>query len=273
MEREFVRYEVSGRVAKITVDRPEVMNAIFPQVYREVDDAFTQAEQDDEVVVIVLAGAGDNFGAGHDMGSKEAEIEEAKRPRDRSPLGLLKVIETGMYSFPREHWRNVPKPTIAMVQGYCIMASWMMACSCDLIVASEDAKFQDKTVRSWGGAQLEYPAMYIELGARKAKECLWTGQFIDAQEALRLGIVNRVVPRERLEEETMKLAGTIAGLDPWGLMASKLAINQAEDIMGRAAAIRASANFWCMSMGRRNREEFQSQYNVPWVKARDREFE
>ena len=273
MKREFILYKVSDGIARITINRPEAVNAISQQVYHEIDDAFTEAEQDDKVIVIVVAGAGDSFGSGHDMGSKQAKIEEAKKPRDRSPLGILKDMETGIYSFPREHWRNIPKPTIAMVQGYCIMASWMIACACDLIIASDDAKFQDKTARSWGGAQLEYPAMYIELGARKAKEYLWTGEFIDAQEALQLGIVNRVVPREQLEEETMKLAGTIARLDPWGLMASKTAINQADDIMGKAAAIRASANFWCMSRGRRNNEEFATQYNVPWVKARDKEFE
>jgi enoyl-CoA hydratase len=263
---------VTDSVAKITVNRPEVLNAITLQVYQEIDDAFTRAEKDDGVRVIIVAGAGEHFGAGHDMGSKQAKLEASKTPFNRSPIGILTAMETGQYSLPREHWRNIPKPTIAMVQGYCIMASWMLACACDLIIASDDAKFQDKATRSWGSASLEYPAMYIELGARKAKEYMWTGDIISASEALRLGIVNRVVPKEHLEEETMKLALRIAKLDPWGLMASKMAINQAEDIMGKAAAIRASCNFWCMSQYRRDPEVFKSQYNVPWVKARDNEF-
>jgi enoyl-CoA hydratase len=273
MDREFVLYDVSEGIAKITINRPKVINAITPQVYWELDDAFTEAEKDDGVIVIVVAGAGDNFGSGHDMGSKQYHIEEERNPRDRSPLGTLKAMETGIYSLPRDHWRNIPKPTIAMVQGYCIMASWMLACACDIIVASEDARFQDKTTRSWGGAQLEYPVMYLEVGARKAKEYLWTGAFLDAKEAFNLGIINRVVPREHLEEETMKLAGIIARLDPWGLMASKMAINQAEDIMGKAAAIKASSNFWCLSKMSRDPEEFKAQYNVTWVKNRDKEFE
>jgi enoyl-CoA hydratase len=272
MEREFVLYKKKGGLAKITVNRPEVINAITRQVYEELNDAFTQAEKDKEVKVIVVAGSGKHFGAGHDMGSNQSKIEEARKPRDRSPLGCMRDMDNGIYSYPREHWRNIPKPTIAMVQGYCIMASWMLACACDLIIASEDAKFQDKTVRSWGGAQLEYPAMYFELGARKAKEYLWTGEYIDAHEALQLGIVNRVVPNERLEEETMKLASKIARLDTWGLMASKIAINQAEDIMGKSAAIRASCNFWTMSRMQRDPRVWAVQYSVDWVKNRDNEF-
>ena len=83
MKREFVLYEVSDGIASITVNRPEVINAISPQVYREVDDAFTQAEQDDKVIVIVVAGAGDSFGSGHDMGSKQSKIEEAKQVAEK----------------------------------------------------------------------------------------------------------------------------------------------------------------------------------------------
>jgi len=273
MSWEFILYDVTDNIARITVNRPEVLNSITRQVYRELDEAFTEAENDDNVIVIVVAGAGDHFGSGHDMGSEQSRLEEERNPRDRSPLGILKVMENGIYSYPREHWRNIPKPTIAMVQGYCIMASWMLACACDIIVAAENAKFQDKTVRTWGGAQLEYPAMYVELGARKTKEYLWTGGFIDAQEACRLGIINRVVPIEQLEKETMEMAKTFSKIDPWGLMASKMAINQAEEIMGKEAAIKASSRFWCLSQSKRDRNEFKSQYSVDWVKSRDKEFE
>ena len=272
MNRDFVLYEKKEGIAKITVNRPEVLNAITRQVYAEIDDAFTEAEKDNEVRVIVVAGAGRHFGAGHDMGSKQAQVEEERNPRDKTPLGFLKAMETGIYSYPRDHWRNIPKPTIAMVQGWCIMASWMLAAACDLIIAADDARFQEKTTRSWGGASIEYPAYYIELGPRKAKELVWLADYIDAQEALRLGIVNRVVPRERLEEETMKVAGKIALLDPWGLMASKMSINQAADIMGQSAAIKASCNFWVLSRTGRDPKAWAAQYNVDWVKARDDQF-
>jgi enoyl-CoA hydratase len=272
MDYKHVLYEKIDGIAKITVNRPKVLNAISRRVYQELDNAFTQAETDGEVRVIVVAGAGEHFGAGHDMSSKEMIEEEKIAPRDRTPLGTMKEMETGVYSYPRDHWRNIPKPTIAMVQGYCIMASWMLAAACDLIIASEDAKFQEKTTRTWGGAHIEYPAMFIELGPRKAKEYMWLGEFIDAREALRLGIVNRVVPRNRLEEETMSIARKLAVMDPWGLMASKMSINQAVDIMGQAAAIKASCNFWTLSVTRRDPKVFATQYNVKWVKARDKEF-
>jgi len=269
MNRDFVLYEKKEAIARITVNRPEVLNAITRQVYEEIDDAFTEAEKDNDIRVIVVAGAGKHFGAGHDLGSEQARLEEEKNPRDKTPLGFLRDMENGVYSYPRDHWRNIPKPTIAMVQGWCIMASWMLAAACDLIIAADDAMFQEKTTTSWGGATIEYPAYYIELGPRKAKELIWLTDYIDAKEALRLNIVNRVVPREHLEAETMKVAEKIALLDPWGLMASKMSINQAADIMGQAAAIKASCNFWILSRSRRDPKIWAEQYNIDYVKSRD----
>ncbi len=94
MNRDFVLYEKKEGIAKITVNRPDVLNAITRQVYAEIDDAFTEAEKDNEVRVIVVAGAGRHFGAGHDMGSKQARLEEERNPRDKTPLGFLKDMET-----------------------------------------------------------------------------------------------------------------------------------------------------------------------------------
>src|SRR4030042_2514314 len=138
MNRDFVLYEKKERIAKITVNRPEGLNAITRQVYSEIDDAFTEAEKDNEVRVIVVAGAGRHFGAGHDMGSQQARLEEERNPRDKSPLGFLKDMETGVYSYPRDHWRNIPKPTVAMVQGWCIMAGWGLGAACVLFVTARD---------------------------------------------------------------------------------------------------------------------------------------
>ena len=120
------------------------------------------AAKDDEIRVLVLTGAGRGFCAGGEV----ANMPGAEG--GQSPEGYRQHLQKVQKIYIKLH--NFEKPTIAMVQGYCIMASWMMACACDIIVASDDAKFQDKTSRSWGGAQLEYPAMYLELGARKAKE-------------------------------------------------------------------------------------------------------
>ncbi|MFH1382197.1 MAG: enoyl-CoA hydratase-related protein [Chloroflexota bacterium] len=270
MDYKYILYEKLDNIGKITVNRPGVMNVISREVYRELDDAFTEAEKDSEVRVIVVAGAGDNFGAGHDLGTKEMQAEEKENPRDQTPLGTLKDMDRGVFWYMHDRWRNIPKPTIAMVQGYCIMGSWMLASACDIIIAAEDAQFTDRLVR-WGGAHDEYPTYFWDLGPRKAKEHLWTGDFIDGREACRLGMVNRAVPRERLEEETMKLARRVALNEPFALMLSKMSINQAADIMGQTAAMRASGNFWIIGKLRNIAEGIKT--DVEWAKAKNKPFE
>jgi len=238
-------------VVKVSINRPEVMNVISRKVYAELDRALATAEEDDTVKVIVVAGVGDHFGAGHDIGSQAMRDELDEYPRDFTPLGRVKSMDRGVYWRLHDRWRNIGKPTIAMVQGYCIMGSWMLAAACDLCIAADDAKFADRSVR-WGGAHHEYPTHFWELGIKKAKEYLWTGDFIDAEEAHRLGMVNHVVPRANLEEATLWLARRIALNSLYALKVSKMSINQASDIMGQSAAVRASGNFWIMSMGGRN---------------------
>ena len=262
MDYKVILYEKFDKIAKITLNRPEVMNAINTQVYKELDDAFTQAEEDDEVRVIIIAAAGDHFGAGHDVG-KKAVAEFPKTPQGRMKRGYK------YYWGMRDRQRNLSKPTIAMVQGYCIMGSWMLATACDLIVASEDAKFSDRAVR-WGISHVEYSTLFWDLGPRKAKEHLWTGDDIDGKEAWRLGMVNRVVPRERLEEETIKLAERIALNEPIGLTLSKASINQAADIMGQYAALKASFHMWALA--RAFPREASEASTVEAAKARDKRF-
>jgi enoyl-CoA hydratase len=141
-----------------------------------------------------------------------------------------------------------------MVQGYCIMGGWMLASVCDIIIASEDAKFNDRSVR-WGLAHVQFFMFPWDIGPRKAKEYLWAGDFIDAEEAYRLGMVNRVVARDRLEEETMALAKKIALCPSDALRASKASINQQMDIMGQSAAIVASYNIGSMMQALRTNGE------------------
>jgi enoyl-CoA hydratase len=252
MELEYVIVErPEDAIVKVSINRPEVMNVISRKVYAELDQALADAENDDAVKVILVAGVGDHFGAGHDIGSAEMRSELEQYPRDFSPLGRVKSMDRGVYWRLHDRWRNIGKPTIAMVQGYCIMGSWMLAAACDLCIAADDAKFADRSVR-WGGAHHEYPTHFWELGIKKAKEYLWTGDFIDAEEAHRLGMVNRVVPRAKLEEATLWLARRIALNNLYALKVSKMSINQAADIMGQSAAVRASGNFWIMSMSGRD---------------------
>ena len=267
-----VRLTCEDNVATITIDRPEVMNAISRKVYAELDEAFTAAEEDSDVRVIVVAGVGQHFGAGHDIGSAEMRAELDEYPRDFSALGRVRDMDRGVYFRLHDRWRNLGKPTIAMVRGYCIMGSWMLAASCDLVMASTTARFADRSVR-WGSAHHEYATHFWELGVRKAKEILWTGDFLSAEEAHGLGMVNHVVPDDKLEAGTRWLARRIARNTEYALRVSKMSINQAADIMGQTAAVRASGNFWVMSIGETMDGQGDPTDRVGWSKSHNARFD
>ncbi|RKT82038.1 enoyl-CoA hydratase [Saccharopolyspora antimicrobica] len=238
-EQAVVTYERRDQVAVVTMNRPDYRNAQNSVMTYALDDAFYRACEDDEVKVIVLAGAGKHFSAGHDIGSPERDID-VSYPR-RAGLWWDHTRHTGGESrFAREQevylgmcrrWREMPKPAIASVQGACVAGGLMLAWVCDLIVASEDAFFADPVVRM-GIPGVEYFAHPWVLGPRVAKEFLFTGGRMPAQRAYEVGMVNRVVPREELESSTLELAANIARMPGFGLSLTKKAINQAEDLMG-----------------------------------------
>jgi enoyl-CoA hydratase len=271
---DYVSYQVDDHIATITVDRPDAMNTISRKVYAELDIAFDEAENDDDVKVVIVTGAGEHFGAGHDIGSEAMRSELEEYPRDLSPEGRMISMDRGVYFQLHDKWRNLRKPTIAAIRGYCIMGSWMLAAACDLAVASETARFADRSVR-WGGAHHEYPTHFWELGIKKAKEFLWTGDFINAEEAHRLGMVNHVVPDEKLEASARWLAERIAMNSSSALHMSKMSINQAWDIMGQTAAVRASGNFWIIGTNQRAQDNEGSNVHdrVEWSKNRNRPFD
>jgi len=273
-EAKYVLYEQTNEIVKVTINRPAQLNAISRRVYAELDAAFARAEEDDGVKVIIVAGAGEHFGAGHDLGSAEMQAELGEYPRDMTLAGRVKAMDRGVFWRMHDRWRNVGKPTIAMIQGYCIMGSWMLASACDLAVASDDAKFADRSVR-WGSVHHEYPTHFFELGVKKAKEYLWTGDFIDAATAEKLGLVNRVVPRAELETATRWLAERIALNDLLSLKLSKMSVNQAADIMGVSAAVRASGNFWIIGSDPSARRPMQGGDNsrVSWSKEQNARFD
>jgi enoyl-CoA hydratase len=232
---EFIEYEVVDRVAVITLDRPEQRNAQHPPMLDELDRAWTSAALDDEVRVIVLKANGPHFSAGHDL-----NVDASSVSIDLEHRGL-----EALYNFERVHylgysrrWRDVPKPSIAAVQGACIAAGLMLCWPCDLIVAADDAVFSDPVVRMGMGG-VEYHGHTWEFGARKAKELLFTAQRIDAQEAWRLGMVNRVVPAADLVDATLALAHEIAQHHPFALAQAKRAVNQTLDVMGQYAAVQS----------------------------------
>ena len=272
MSYENLLLDSDGPVLKITVNRPEVRNAQSRLMLEEFDDALMSAADDDSVRVVIVAGAGDHFSSGHDLGSPQELADREKRPY--AP-GI-----PGSYDRSRKQnldntlrWRDFPKPTIAQVQGYCIMGGLILATACDLIVASEDARFSDRTVR-WGGPHVQFASLPWEIGFRKAKEYLFTGDWIDAHEAERLGLVNRVVPRDSLDDETMKLAQRIALQEPFALRISKFSVNQMQDEMGFRSGIASAFQTHALSIAyRRERDaEQDAEQGIARARARDQRF-
>jgi enoyl-CoA hydratase len=208
-----IRYEVEGPVATITMDRPDMANAQNTTLIDELDAAFDAADEDDAVRVVVLAGSGKHYRAGHDLTELVGDEEPDKwRLMRETPEGKLRH-EQVMYFDRCVKIHEFRKPTIAAVQGSCIAAGLMLACMCDLIVAADDAVFSNPVLRMTG-AGVELLVEPWELGARKAKEFLLTGDKIDANEAWRLGLVNRVVPRDSLESAVRELAERVALVPP-----------------------------------------------------------
>ena len=204
-----------------------------------LDAAFARAVNDDQIAVLVLAGAGDHFCAGHDIGTPERDADvsfdrEAVLWWDhvgRAGADARYAREMEVYLGMCRRWREMPKPAIAMVHGACIAGGLMLAWVCDLIVAAQDAFFADPVVRM-GIPGVEYFAHPWVLGPRFAKEVLFTGGRFTAERAYQLGMVNRVVPRGELEAATFALAEQVAEMPPFGLALAKRAVNQCEDLMG-----------------------------------------
>src|SRR3954470_3051457 len=230
---ETVRYEVDGPVCTITLDRPESANAQNTQLIDELDAAFDRADADDDVRVVVLAGEGKHFSAGHDLKELLTKGDEWAKMRD-TPEGKLRH-EQVMYFDRCVKIRDFRKPTIAAVQGACAAAGLMLACMCDLIVAADDAKFSNPVLRMTG-AGVELLVEPWELGMRKAKEFLLTGDTIDAAEAWRLGLVNKVVARDDLASATREMADKVALVPPITAHAVKDTINHTFDAMGKREA-------------------------------------
>ena len=227
-----VTSERIGAVARITMQRAEVRNAQNTELILALDDAMRAAAADDGVHVVILAGAGPSFSSGHDLKAAVGQArDDAWRKLRRTPEGRYKH-ERELYVEKCLAIYHLPKPTIAQVQGHCVAAGLMLAAMCDLIVAADDAVFANPVLRMTG-AGVELLVEPWELGFRKAKEFLWTGDEIDAREAWRLGLVNRVVARKRLAAETLALAERIALLPPITASLVKESLNQAAALMGK----------------------------------------
>jgi enoyl-CoA hydratase len=230
-----ITYGVDDHVATITLNRPDVANAQDTRLLDELDAAFDLADADDEVRVVILAGNGKHWSAGHDLKALvgDTEPDEWRRMRD-TPEGKWHH-EKVMYFDRCLRIRDFRKPTIAAVQGKCIAAGVMLACMCDLIVASDDASFQNPVLRMTG-AGVELLVEPWEMPARKAKVFLLAAATFSADEAERLGMVNRVVPRADLLTETKALADRIALVPPATAQVVKRSINKTLDLQGQRDA-------------------------------------
>lgn len=225
MEFETILVEKRDAVTWIFHNRPDVRNAESRQLLDELDFALTDAVEDHNTRAIVIAGKGNHFSAGHDL--KQAQVERAHFTVEER----YAYEEKRYFDYALRIW-DCPKPTIASVQGACVAGGFMVANMCDMVVASDDAFFADPVCQSLATAAVEVLVHPWVMGLRAAHEFLLTGRRIAAEEAYRIGMVNRVVPRERLEAETTDLAESVSNGYPFATKLVKRSLKRVADIQG-----------------------------------------
>ncbi|WP_286275475.1 enoyl-CoA hydratase [Mycobacterium antarcticum] len=246
---DYIGYERvdDGRIAVITLDRPKQHNAQNRGLLVELDAAFERAETDDTVRVVILRAEGPSFSAGHDLGSFDDVRERTAGPGQHPTYGCNGATYGGVESRYRQEWhyffentkrwRNLRKVTIAEVHGKVLSAGLMLAWCCDLIVAGEDAIFADVVGTRLGMCGVEYFGHPWEFGPRKAKELLFTGDSLGADEAHVLGMVSKVFPNDELSSSTIEFARRVAKLPTMAALLIKDSVNKSVDAMGFATAL------------------------------------
>lgn len=247
MTEDLVRYEnPAPGVARVVMARADKHNSLNPELIFAIDAAFDRALADDTVKVVILAGDGRNFSAGHDIADTVEDYQ--RKMQDRSPRrsgwsGFQEAGAHGWYVSEKEGYlesarriRNFSKPTICAVQGKCIAGALIYPWVCDIIIAADNAMFSDPVI-NFGVSGVEWLAHPWELGPRKAKEFLFTADSWSAEEAHRLGMVNHVVPLAELEGFVLAMATKIAGKPAFALKLAKEAVNKTLDIQGQQNAI------------------------------------
>jgi enoyl-CoA hydratase len=282
----YINYEKpENTIAVITLNRPRQRNAQNRALLVELGEAFARAETDDDIRVVILRGAGSSFSSGHDMGSadalRDAEAGPGQHPSYRVNGGTLPgVVENTwrqewQYFFSNtRRWRDLRKITVASVQGPVYSAGLMLMWACDLIVADETAEFADVVGTRMGMCGVEYFAHPWEFGIRRAKELLLTGDSLNAEEAYRIGMVSKVFPAGRLEEDTLAFAKRIARLPSAASLMIKEAINQTQDNQGFYNSLQAAftlhelnhAHWAAMSAGA-SLYQTPELGGVPWTEA------
>ena len=235
MSYETILYETAAdRVVRLTLNRPAKLNAMSPKLLSELDDALDAFERDPQASVLIIRGAGRAFCAGYDLSGGGGGAGGFTITEDRWSLRKLVARWQRLWS--------LPKPTIAQVHGYCLAGATELAGHCDILFASEDAEFGHPAGRTLGVIPTLSMWPYL-LGLRKTKEYLFTGDSIGAVEACERGLVNRVFPRERLDEETLAWARRVAQVPVDLLTLHKAATNRFFELMGLYAAEQSASEF------------------------------
>lgn len=239
-----VLYAVEDAIAYLTLNRVKYHNSQNSQMLYALDDAFYKACGDDTVKVIVLRANGKHFSAGHDIGTPGRDYHQGREDRrsmnynhdNKAGAEKAYVREQEVYLEFCRRWRAVPKPTIAQVHKGCIAGGLMLAWVCDLIIASDDAFFQDPVVQM-GFPGVEYFAHPFELNVRRAKEFLLLGERWSAERVLEAGMINKVVPREELESAVKNWAKKLTEQPRLAMALTKQACNQIEDLQGKRSGM------------------------------------
>ena len=227
-----IEVEQQGAVRRLWLNRPQARNAQSRNMLDELDAALSEAAVDPDTRVVVIGGRGGHFSAGHDL--KEAQLHRA----DFTVEERWAYEELRYFDYCMRLW-DFPKPTIAQVQGACIAGGFMLANMCDLVVAADDALFGDPVTHTMGAVATEVLIHPWVMGLRQAKEMLYTGERLDAARAHAIGLVNRVVPRDELDAQTLELATRIAQTPPFAIKLLKRSLNRTLDVQGMRAALSA----------------------------------
>jgi enoyl-CoA hydratase len=270
-EYEFLQYEThdDGQIVRILLDRPDARNAQNRGLLVELDEAFLRAEADDACRVVLLGGTGPMFSSGHDMGSKVAREEYVSHPTSsingatRTGAEKRMLGEWHYYFENTRRWRNLRKITVAQVHGPVYAAGLMLMWACDLIVAADDVVFADVVGTRLGMCGLEYFAHPWELGPRKTKELMLTGDSIDVHEAHRLGMVSKVFPRDELSDRALDFARRIAALPTMTALMIKESVNETVDNQGFYNSLNA-----CFTIHQLNHAHWAEIHEDGWPAAK-----
>ena len=233
MRLETVAYRAEGGIARIAMDRPEKRNALNHQLLDDLDAAFSAAEADDDVGVVILSGNGPSFSAGYDL--KGSYYTSPPQPEGRWTLGNALLTLRGIEARYQRIW-NCPKPTIARVHGHALAGGCYLQLLCDISVAAEDAQLGHPAVRMGGVSSM--PLWQVALGLKKARYLLLTGRIVDGREAERIGLVSLAVPAAELDATVGAIAADCLAVPPEGALQNKEALNTALEIMGVGALFR-----------------------------------